>query len=262
VAVAEWVLGNRYVQTMLSGFTLGDAWSGIAYAGYDTIAKKYVATYMDSGGTGMDWFTGSMSPDGKSGTLAATSYDAITLEPVKTELRLRITPSGDHVTEVWQADRSGKMVKTIELQYTRRSRRLRTREKLARTCFDARPGEGAAVSSCSPTRLQSRSWASGADGGRGVPHWAAQASAWAQRNTAAAPSGGAVRGATQQAAAASEAAAASAAAASHAAAAPGGMAAAKKTTQQKLQELQSLTTRSSSRRPITRRRRSSLAEMQ
>lgn len=120
VAVSTWVLGNRYVQTMLSGFTLGEAWNGIAYAGYDTIAKKYVATYMDSGGTGMDWFTGLMSPDGKSGTLAATSYDAITLEPVKTELRLRITPSGDHVTEVWQADRSGKWVKMIELQYTRR----------------------------------------------------------------------------------------------------------------------------------------------
>ena len=120
VAVSEWVLGKRYVQTMLSGFTLGDAWSGIAYAGYDTVAKKYVATYMDSGGTGMDWFTGSMSPDGQSATLAATGYDAITLEPVKTEMRLRITPGGDHVTEVWQADRSGKWVKMIELQYTRR----------------------------------------------------------------------------------------------------------------------------------------------
>jgi len=65
VAVSKWVLGNRYIQTMVSGFALGEPWSAIGYAGFDNIAKKYVATYMDSGSTGMDWFTGSMSPDGR-----------------------------------------------------------------------------------------------------------------------------------------------------------------------------------------------------
>jgi hypothetical protein len=120
VSVSNWVLGKRYVQTMLSGFILEEPWSAISYAGFDNVTKRYVATYMDTGGTAMDWFTGTMSPDGKSATLTATVHDALTLEPVETEMRLRVTPDGDHVTEVWQSDGSGTPVKVLELQYTRR----------------------------------------------------------------------------------------------------------------------------------------------
>ena len=38
-AVASWVLGHRYVQQMLSGFVMGEAWNGIGYAGYDNVAR-------------------------------------------------------------------------------------------------------------------------------------------------------------------------------------------------------------------------------
>ena len=57
---------NRYIQVMLSGFVMGEPWNGIGYAGYDNVQKKYVACYMDSGSTGMEWYTGVMDPDGKS----------------------------------------------------------------------------------------------------------------------------------------------------------------------------------------------------
>jgi hypothetical protein len=82
-SVATWVLGNRYVQQMLSGHVGGEPWNGIVYAGFDNISKKYVATYMDSGSTGMDWFTGAMDADGKAAKMTATIHDAITLKPVK-----------------------------------------------------------------------------------------------------------------------------------------------------------------------------------
>lgn len=120
VAVSTWVLDKRFIQTMLSGFIMGEPWSGIGYAGFDNIAGKYVATYMDTGGTGMDWFTGTMSPDGQTTTLTATVHDAITLEPVKTELRLSLADNGDHDTQLWQPGPDGKMVKVLELQYVRR----------------------------------------------------------------------------------------------------------------------------------------------
>ena len=119
-SVATWVLGNRYVQTMLSGYVMGEPWSGIGYAGFDNVAKKYVATYMDSGSTGMEWYTGTMDPDGKLAKMTATIHDAITGKPVHVEMRLSIAANGDHVTELWQADRDGKMVKVMELQYTRK----------------------------------------------------------------------------------------------------------------------------------------------
>jgi hypothetical protein len=119
-AVSTWVLGHRYVQTMLSGFIMGEPFDGIAYAGYDNVAKMYVACFIDSGSTGMEWYTGTIEPDGKLAKMTATIHDAITLKPVTLELRLSITPDGDHVTELWESDSSGKMIKTTELQYKRK----------------------------------------------------------------------------------------------------------------------------------------------
>ena len=120
VAVSKWVLGNRYVQTMVSGFIGGEPWSGIGYAGYDNVGKRYQATHMDSGSTGMEWFTGSFAADGKSATLTTTLFDALTHKSTKAEMRLRMPPDGNHVTELWQATAAGKMVKVMELQYTRK----------------------------------------------------------------------------------------------------------------------------------------------
>ena len=120
VAVAKWVLGNRYIETMLAGFIGGEPWSGIGYAGYDNVGKKYQATYMDSASTAMDWFTGAMAEDGKSAKLTATIRDTITQKPVKAEMRLRVSPDRNYVTELWQTTPAGKMVKVMELKYTRR----------------------------------------------------------------------------------------------------------------------------------------------
>ena len=119
-AVATWVLGHRYIQQMVSGFIMGEAWSGIGYAGFDNVQGQYVACYMDSGSTGMEWYTGNMDPDGKSAKLTATIYDAITLKPTKLEMRLTMSPDGNHVTELWEADTSGKMFESMELTYIRK----------------------------------------------------------------------------------------------------------------------------------------------
>jgi hypothetical protein len=119
VAIHTWVLGHRYVQTMLSGFVMGEPFNAIGYAGFDNVQQKYVACYMDSGSTGMEWYTGSLAPDGKSATLTATLYDELTRKPRKIEMRVSFLPNGDHHTEFWEADANGKMFKAIEVQYRR-----------------------------------------------------------------------------------------------------------------------------------------------
>jgi len=119
VSISTWVLGHRYIQQMLSGFVMGEPWSGIGYAGFDNVQGKYVACYMDNGSTGMEWYTGGMDPDGKAAKLTATEYDAMTGKPKKIEMRLSFTPDGNHQTELWEADPSGKMWKIMELQYRR-----------------------------------------------------------------------------------------------------------------------------------------------
>ena len=120
VAVCQWVLGGRYIQIMLSAFVMGEPFNAIAYAGYDNVSKKYVTTYMDSGSTGMEWYTGTIALDGKSAKMAATIHDEITGKPTKVEMRIVFTPDGNHHTELWQADKSGKMQKVMDVQYTRK----------------------------------------------------------------------------------------------------------------------------------------------
>jgi hypothetical protein len=120
VAVSTWVLGKRYVQTMLSGYVMGEPFDGIGYAGYDNVSKQYQATFMDTGGTGMEWFSGSMDPTGGSAKLSATIPDPITGEATTVEMRLKIAASGDHVTELWQEDPTGEPVRIMDLQYTRK----------------------------------------------------------------------------------------------------------------------------------------------
>jgi len=119
VAIHTWVLGHRYVQTMLSGFVMGEPFNAIGYAGFDNVQQKYVASYMDSGSTGMEWYTGTIAPDGKSAKLTGTIYDELTRKPLKVEMRVTFLPDGNHQTEFWQADVNGKMFKAIEVQYRR-----------------------------------------------------------------------------------------------------------------------------------------------
>ncbi len=119
-SVTTWVLGNRYVQQALAGYVNGEPWSGIGYAGFDNVSKKYVATFMDSGSTGMEWYTGTMDADGKLAKLTATIYDEVSGKPTTVEMRLSIAANGDHVTELWQGDPRGKMFEVMELQYTRK----------------------------------------------------------------------------------------------------------------------------------------------
>jgi hypothetical protein len=120
VSIHSWVLGHRFVQTILSGHVMDEPFDGIGYAGYDNVLNQYQATFMDTGGTGMEWFTGSMDPTGRSATLSATIPDPLTGEPTIIEMRLKIAESGDHVTELWEEAPTGELFRIMELQYVRR----------------------------------------------------------------------------------------------------------------------------------------------
>jgi hypothetical protein len=44
----------------------------------------------------------------------------MTRKPIKVEMRLSINPDGNHLTELWEPDLSGKMVKIMDLEYIRK----------------------------------------------------------------------------------------------------------------------------------------------
>ena len=121
VAINSWVLGERYVQTVFSGFVLGAPFDGFGYMGYDNAGKQYQAAWMDSGSTGITWYTGKLDAAGKSALLKASISDPITGKPAPLELRVAFKDSG-HVTEIWGQGMGSKMFKMMELTYTKAKR--------------------------------------------------------------------------------------------------------------------------------------------
>lgn len=72
------LLGGRYLQQDYTGEMMGNSFTGINLIAYDNHTKKYVSTWVDSMSTGIYYFEGKASPDGKTITQEC-SYD----DPVK-----------------------------------------------------------------------------------------------------------------------------------------------------------------------------------
>ncbi|MBE2259814.1 MAG: DUF1579 domain-containing protein [Rhodobacteraceae bacterium] len=118
-SVSAWVLGDRYVQMMLSGDLQGQPFSGIGYIAFDNVSKLYQATWMDNGSTGMIWYQGGFDASGKSATMKGSVPDPLTGKPSPVELRMKVSDDGGHVTELWGKGLGSKMFKMMELRYTR-----------------------------------------------------------------------------------------------------------------------------------------------
>ena len=118
-SVGAWVLGDRYVQMMLSGDMQGQPFSGIGYIAFDNVSKLYQATWMDNGSTGMIWYQGGFDASGKSATMKGSVPDPLTGKPSPVELRMKLGDDGGHVTELWGKGLGSRMFRMMELRYTR-----------------------------------------------------------------------------------------------------------------------------------------------
>jgi hypothetical protein len=121
VMVGSWVLGGRYIQMMLSGTVTGEEFNGIGYAGFDNTTKKYMATFMDTGGTGMEWYEGGFDASGKKATLKGSFHNPMTRKASPLEMRLTLDDAGNHVTELWGYGFGNKMFKMMQITYTKRA---------------------------------------------------------------------------------------------------------------------------------------------
>jgi hypothetical protein len=71
------LLGGRYLQQEYSGEMMGDTFTGINLIGYDNHTKKYVSTWIDSMSTGIYFFEGTASDDGKTITQESCLDDPV-----------------------------------------------------------------------------------------------------------------------------------------------------------------------------------------
>ena len=125
-ATRKTVMGGRYVMMDVTGKMQmpGEGgkmkdlqFKGMALEGYDNVKKKFVASWVDNMGTGIEFSEGTYDPATK--TLTYTSE----IEPVpgmKSQVREEIKiADNNHMTLDWYENRGGQEKKTMEINYTR-----------------------------------------------------------------------------------------------------------------------------------------------
>ncbi len=113
------LLGGRFLQQKFTSDMMRSPFTGIGFTGYDNHTKKYVSTWMDSTGTGILFFEGTASADGK--TITQEYYhDNPVRGPMKWRSVTRIVDNNTWMFEMYGTDKNGKEEKGMEITYTRK----------------------------------------------------------------------------------------------------------------------------------------------
>jgi Protein of unknown function (DUF1579) len=125
-ATRKSIMGGRYVVMDVSGKMqmpgaegkMKDVdFKGMGMEGYDNVKKKFVASWVDNMGTGIEFSEGTYDPATKSFTYTAEMEP---LPGMKTAVRevIKVTDK-DHMSLEWYENQGGQEKKTMEIAYTR-----------------------------------------------------------------------------------------------------------------------------------------------
>lgn len=115
----EMILGGHYLRQEYTGDMMGDKFTGINLIGYDNHTRKYVSTWIDSMSTGIYYFEGTASADGKTITQEC-SYDDPVRGPLVWRSVTRIVDDNTMEYEMYITPKGGKEVKEMEMTVTRK----------------------------------------------------------------------------------------------------------------------------------------------
>ncbi|HEX4638087.1 MAG TPA: DUF1579 domain-containing protein [Chthoniobacterales bacterium] len=126
-ATRKSIMGGRYSMMDVSGNMQMPGpdgkmktmqFKGMGIEGYDNVKKKFVASWIDNMGTGIEFSEGSYDPASK--TFTYTSE----MEPVpgmKTQVREVVkVPDNTHMMLEWYENQGGQEKKTMEINYTKK----------------------------------------------------------------------------------------------------------------------------------------------
>jgi Protein of unknown function (DUF1579) len=125
-AVRKSIMGGRYVTEDVSGKMqmpgpdgkMKDVmFKGMGLEGYDNVKKKFVASWVDNMGTGIEFSEGTYDPATKTLTYA---MEMESVPGMKTQVRevIKIADK-DHMSLEWYENQGGQERKTMEINYTR-----------------------------------------------------------------------------------------------------------------------------------------------
>jgi hypothetical protein len=113
------ILDGRYLQQEYTGEMMGSPFTGINLIGYDNHTKKYVSTWIDSMSTGIYYFEGTASADGKTIT-QESSYDDPVRGPMAWRSVTRIVDDNTLEYEMYLTPKGGKEERMMEMTVTRK----------------------------------------------------------------------------------------------------------------------------------------------
>lgn len=114
------LMGGRYLQSVFKGDAMGQVFEGLGTMGYDNLAGKYVATWIDSMTTGIFFATGAYDPATKTITLHGTTPDPMAPKTfIKVRSTTRFVDADTYLFEWYETHGVGKETKTLEVSYKR-----------------------------------------------------------------------------------------------------------------------------------------------
>jgi hypothetical protein len=113
------ILGGRYLRQEYSGDMMGAPFTGINFLGYDNHTGKYVSAWIESMSTGIYYFEGTASADGKTITQEC-SYDDPVKGPSVWRTVTRIKDDNSQEFEMYLTPKGGKKEKMMEMTVTRK----------------------------------------------------------------------------------------------------------------------------------------------
>ena len=127
-AVRKTIMDGRYVTMEVGGKMQMPGpdgkpqdvdFKGMGVEGYDNVKKKFVSSWVDNMGTGIEFSEGSYDP----GTKSFTYKSEIEMAPgMKTKVREVVKVVDDtHMMLEWYETQGGKEKKTMEISYTKKS---------------------------------------------------------------------------------------------------------------------------------------------
>lgn len=118
-SVVRWILDGRYVEEVTTGTTMGEAFTGQGWTGFDKLKQRYVWNWIDNFGTGVTSGEGTYDANTR-------AFESISQTPDLVARCYRATRNveqevdRDHrLVRMYQVDGRGREVLMMELAYTR-----------------------------------------------------------------------------------------------------------------------------------------------
>ena len=114
------ILGGRYLEQHYEGTMMGGPFSGVGVTGFDNYERKVVSTWIDSMGTGILTMTGNLDMAGKIITSWGLMNDPAEKRTMKAKSVVTWVDADHHKYEAWHEGPDGKLLKDLEISYTRK----------------------------------------------------------------------------------------------------------------------------------------------